>query len=272
MIIWIASYPKSGNTLLRSMLSAYMFDSDGVFNFSLLRNIKQFPNLSYFEKLGINMNDQNDIIKNSIRAQETFNNRDSVGFVKTHNLLFNHKKKYPFTNLDNSLGAIYIVRDPRNVVLSYARHLDISIKETIKFVTKGKGNSIFLMGNWSENYLSWKSFRENDKYLLVKYEDLISNREETFLKILKFIFRLRNINLSLDQNKLNNVLKTTTFDYLKNLEDKEDFRERVKDKQGKKIPFFDKGAKRDWSKSLDKNMSEQIEKAFKEEMIDLGYL
>ena len=52
---------------------------------------------------------------------------------------------------------------------------------------------MYLMGNWSENYISWKAFIKYNKYLLIKYEDLVSKREETFLKILKFIFRLRNI-------------------------------------------------------------------------------
>ena len=195
MIIWLASYPKSGNTLLRSMLSSYLFDKNGIFNFELLRNIKQFPNWDYFTDLGININDHNDIIKNSIRAQEAFNKRESVGFVKTHNMLFNYNQQYPFTNLENSLGVIYIVRDPRNVVLSYSRHLDISIDETVKFVTKGKANDMFLMGNWSENYLSWQALRKENKYLLVRYEDLISKKKENFFKKLKFIFKLRSINL-----------------------------------------------------------------------------
>ena len=47
MIIWIASYPKSGNTYIRSLLSAYYFSKDGKFEFSLLKNIKQFPDESF---------------------------------------------------------------------------------------------------------------------------------------------------------------------------------------------------------------------------------
>jgi hypothetical protein len=272
MIIWIASYPKSGNTLIRSMLSSYLFNKEGKFDFDLLPNIKQFPNWGYFEKLGIDIKDHNEIIKNSIRAQELFNKKESVGFVKTHNMLFNFNKKYPFTNLDNTMGVIYIVRDPRNVILSYSNHLDTSVEQTTKFVTKGKSIDMFFMGNWSENYLSWKSFREYNKYLLIKYEDLISKREETFLKILKFIFKLRNLNIPIDQNKLNNVLKTTSFDYLKNLEMKKNFTESTKNKEGKKIPFFDKGAKRNWSEVLSKDILEKIENSLKKEMIELGYL
>jgi hypothetical protein len=107
---------------------------------------------------------------------------------------------------------------------------------------------------------------------LIKYEDLISNREETFLKILRFLFKLRNINLIVDQNKLKNVIETTSFENLKKLEKQDGFTEHVIDKQGKKVIFFDKGAKRDWSNSLDKDMTAEIEKTFNKEMTELGYL
>ena len=272
MITWIASYPKSGNTMLRSMLTAYLFSTDGKFDFNLLYNIQQFPNTGLLENLGINIKDHNEIIKNSIRAQESFNKKESFGFMKTHNMLYNFDKKYPFTDLKNTLGVIYIVRDPRNIVLSYARHLNKSIKETVKFITKGKANSIFLMGNWSENYLSWKIFKQYNKYLLIKYEDLILNREETFLKILKYVYGLRNISFSIDKNKLDNIFNTTSFEYLKNLEKKNGFGESMHDKDGKKIPFFDKGMKRNWSKTLDKNFILEIENFFYKEMNELGYL
>ena len=272
MIIWLASYPKSGNTMLRTMLSSYLFTNDGSFNFDIMKNIKQFPNQAIFERNGVNYKDRNEVIKNSIRVQETFNKKDSTGFIKTHNMLFNFNSKYPFTNLENTLGVIYIVRDPRNVVLSYARHLKISPKETVKFMTKGKSNDMFLMGNWSENFISWKQFSNYNNYLLIKYEDLVSKRKETFLKILKFIFRLRNINFIQDYNKMEAVLKNTTFENLKNLEKQKGFRESIKDDDGKQIPFFDKGKSRDWSKTLNKNLSEEIERCLKNEMKELGYI
>ena len=51
MFIWLASYPKSGNTLVRSLLSSYFFSKDGIFNFELIKNIKQFPIKElFFEK------------------------------------------------------------------------------------------------------------------------------------------------------------------------------------------------------------------------------
>ena len=272
MIIWLASYPKSGNTMLRTMLSSYLFTKDGSFNFDIMKNIKQFPNWAIFDNLGVNYKDLNEVIKHSIRVQESFSKKESVGFVKTHNMLFNFNSKFPFTNLENTLGVVYIIRDPRNVVLSYARHLQISPEETVKFMTKGKSNEMFLMGNWAENFISWKQFLNHNNYLLIKYEDLVSKREETFLKILQFIFRLRNINFTIDSNKLENVLKNTSFENLKNLEKQKGFRESIKDDDGKQIPFFDKGNSRDWSKTLDKDLSQEIERCFKNEMMELGYL
>ena len=76
MIIWIASYPKSGNTLIRSMLAAYFFSSDGKFNLNLLDKIKQFPDNSVLRNLGINCSDENEVVKNYIKAQEEINRRD----------------------------------------------------------------------------------------------------------------------------------------------------------------------------------------------------
>ena len=272
MIIWLASYPKSGNTLLRSMLSAYLFSNDGIFNFKLLPKIKQFPYNDILERLGIKSEEFNEIIKNSIRGQELFNKKNTVGFLKTHNMLFNYEKKYPFTNLENTLGVVYIVRDPRNVALSYSRHLDIHIEEAVKFITTGKALKNDIMGNWSENYQSWKAFIKHNKYLLIKYEDFIAHREETFLKVLKFIYSLRNINFSIDTNKLKNVIETTSLDNLKKLEQKDTFSESAKDSSGNKINFFDKGGKRNWSKELSQDMKVQLEKALNKEMIELGYL
>ena len=51
MIIWLASYPKSGNTWVRSIISSLVYSKDGIFNFELLRKIQQFPNKDHFLNL-----------------------------------------------------------------------------------------------------------------------------------------------------------------------------------------------------------------------------
>ena len=196
MILWIASYPKSGNTFVRSMLASYFFSKDGSYDFSLIKNIKQFPHGGLFIKMGIDIKDHNETIKNYIKAQESFNKKNAVQFLKTHSYLFNIEKN-AFTDLNNSLGVIYIVRDPRNTVSSLATFLNISITKAVDHlihsthiggIEKSHDKEEIIKtytGTWNGNYNSWKSFKSNGKYLLIKYEDLIIDKEETLKKILK---------------------------------------------------------------------------------------
>ena len=164
MFIWIASYPKSGNTLTRSMLVSYFFSQDGIFNFDLIKNIKQFPKTELFKKEGIDINNEKEVIKNYIKIQEKINQKKNIQFLKTHSYLFNIENN-PFTNLDNSLGVIYIVRDPRNVVLSSSNHNSTTNDKATSHVINGgilrtkKDEVIVYTGNWGSNYNSWKSFK-----------------------------------------------------------------------------------------------------------------
>ena len=84
MFIWLASYPKSGNTLIRSMISAYFFTKDGYFNFDLIKNIKKFPSKELFIKFGFDPTNTEETIKNYIKIQENINQKDSVQFQDYH--------------------------------------------------------------------------------------------------------------------------------------------------------------------------------------------
>ncbi len=284
MFIWLASYPKSGNTLIRALLASYFFSKDGVFDFEIIKNIKQFPHAGVFEKLGININNEKEVIKNYIRAQESINQKNSIQFLKTHSYLFNIENN-PFTDLNNTLGAIYIVRDPRNVVTSYAHHNSLTVKESADRMIGsleygGKTSSEHIsdrtkvyMGSWSSNYNSWKSFKSPGKYLLIKYEDIIIDKEKILIKILEFIYKLKGITFKVDHQKIKNVVSSTSFEKMKEMEKKEGFIEaKVNLKTGKKIPFFNLGSKNIWENNLNTEIRNKIESSFKNEMIELGYL
>ena len=285
MIIWLASYPKSGNTLVRSMISAYFFSKDGIYNFDLINNIKQFPKIGLFQKIGINIKDDKEVIKNYVKVQNTFNTKNSLQFLKTHSYLFNFENKYPFTDLKNSLGVIYIVRDPRNIINSFAKFWNTPQEKIAEIMIndlymggdfaseKIEDRTKVWTGTWSSNFQSWKSFKFQERYLLVKYEDLIANPEEVFLKILEFIYQLNKKKFNLNKSKLNNVIKTTKFESMQLLEKKIGFNEaKINDQTGEKIPFFNLGPKNDWKNSLDGKIRLKIEKAFKKEMQELNYL
>ena len=280
MIIWLASYPKSGNTLIRSMLAAYFFSTDGKFNFELLDNIKQFPDNSVLTKLGVDVSNEKEVVKNYIFAQEEINRRDgkTIRFLKTHSGL-NNIDGYSFTNYKNTLGAIYIVRDPRKILKSYANHSEITLEEAQKRILNlgtigGKSNpinqTVIHSGSWASNYNSWKEFKKKNRYLLVKYEDLINDPEKNFISVLEFIHNISNASMRIDKKKLENVLKTTTFEYLQNLEKKGNFKEATT--LSKKVDFFKYGPKNDGKKNIPQHLRDNLEKKLNKEMIELGYL
>ena len=125
MIIWIPSYPKSGNTYLRSFLSSYYYSTKGKFDFSLLLNINQFPSLRYSDTKSYTYVDA---AKNWINNQKKFFDKEKLFFLKTHNSLEEYFG-YKFTKPSETLGAIYIVRDPRNIISSMCNHYSMDFNE-----------------------------------------------------------------------------------------------------------------------------------------------
>ena len=126
-----------------------------------------------------------------------------------------------------------------------------------------------MISSWNNHYNAWKKMNKN--YLLIRYEDLINDLEKELNKI---IFYLNNINkLKIDKEKINNILKTTTFDNFKKLEDEGLFDEANLDKKNNKLkPFFNKGPKQNWNKFINKDIIAEIEKEFYNEMKELNYL
>ena len=234
MIIWLASYPKSGNTWVRSMIAALIHSNDGVFNFELLKNIQQFPEKKFFKDIINDFSNFDEIKQNWIEAQERINLNNQINLFKTHQGKYT-VGEHNFTNNDNTLGVIYIVRDPRNVVTSYSHHFQKSPKKSLEELLTpqylGKNSEkhcITWVGSWKYHYNSWKVFDKFNRYCLIRYEDLINNTEKTLLKILKFIAHVNRVKFVLDKNKFENTLNTTTFEKMKNLEAKETFDEAKK--------------------------------------------
>ena len=207
MIIWLASYPKSGNTWIRTFISSIIFSKDGISNFSNIKKIPQYPMRRHFHNLVENFQNINEIKKNWILSQEKMNLDNEIKFLKTHHV--NCKMgSDSFTNLDNTKGVIYIVRDPRNVVTSIKNHFSLNTYEDAKkfifdehrwlgFISHknkiGDNKLPTLISSWSTNYKSWKNMSEN--FLLIKYEDLLIDPDNEFAKIVKFLSSILNIEL-----------------------------------------------------------------------------
>ena len=277
MIIWIASYPKSGNTYLRSFISSYYFSKKGKFNFELLMNVLQFPSVKFAKK---NLNSELEASNNWIYNQNQYFSGENVHFIKTHNSL-NQFKGNSFTTNNLSLGAIYIVRDPRNLITSMTHHYSLTYEQAYKKLIdenaslleksrEGDYSNFTFLGSWSSHFKSWKNSKDF-KTLFVKYEDLENNKYDTFKKIVQFINDLKKVKSSLNEKKFLNSINSTNFSNLRNKEEIEGFDESVNSKSGERKRFFNLGFNNRWQKILPKNILTKLNNNLQSDLNDLGY-
>ena len=282
MIIWIASYPKSGNTWVRFFILSLLLGNKREINLDHLKNIEQFPSKSQFVGLEIDLKNLREVAKNWITVQKKINSNKKVRFYKTHNTLCQIDKN-SFTDRNNTLGAIYIVRDPRNVITSVKNHFNHnSYEETKNFIfdekrvvllsrpTNKKDYSLpQIIGSWQTHYKTWKIMNKN--FLLIKYENLINTPNSEFKKITNYLER--HFKTKFTNEQIERAINSSSFDRLQKIEEKKGFIESVENKQtGEKNKFFFLGPKNDWRKILDKEIADEISSRFEPEMKELRYL
>ena len=277
MIIWIPSYPKSGNTYLRSFLSSYYYSTKGKFDFSLLLNINQFPSLRYSDTKSYTYVDA---AKNWTNNQKKFFAKEKLFFLKTHNSLEEYFG-YKFTKPSETLGAIYIVRDPRNIISSMCNHYSMDFNEAYNKMidqnaslslknSDGDLSNFSFLGSWSNHYRSWKNNFEF-RTLIIKYEDLEKDAYSVFWNTLTFIEELTGKNEPINKKKFENSINSTNFSNLKQQEKLNGFKESLSDKKGKKTHFLNFGFKNKWEEILPKEISDKIKDKFFDELKDLKY-
>ena len=282
MIFWIASYPKSGNTWLRSLLCAYYYSSDGNFNQKLLKNISQFPQKHHFANFDYNPKIVTDTSRFWIKAQNEINRDSKLKFFKTHNILgaINNNN---FTNKENSIGGIYLVRDPRNIITSLQNHFELNKDEALKFMLSEKKylydynqandfSDFQFISSWEKNYKSWTK-QDIFPIKVIKYEELMNNTFETFKEIILFIEKITKIKKIFIESKAKNSIQSTSFNKMKKIEQSKGFNESVLSKnQSKKIPFFHLGPKNDWKKILNEDFIKNATLKFKPLLTELNYI
>jgi len=283
MIIWLASYPKSGNTYVRAFLSAYYFSENGQFDFSQISNIDQFPHEKFFKE---KVNSISEASKQWLPIQKEINKDKKIRFFKTHSFL-GHYQNNEFTSPETTLGAVYIVRDPRNVLTSLKNHYSFDDDKALEMITdksrslmsnNGSHASLNFISSWAENYISW--FKDGRfRRLFIKYEDLITNKYETFRDIIVFTNTLMNRVEGVNKSKLQKAIETTNFNVLKKKEINEtfdgsqsSFKNWMKFHSENKNLFFNLGPENNWEKILKSKISNKIEINFEKEMKKLGYL
>ena len=295
MIIWLASYPKSGNTWLRAILDRVIKkkeNNDEAWLSKLHTLTGTYPSTNHFQNLNSSLVKESDfqnkkeIIKNWILSQKKLNSDKKLRLLKTHNMLCSIKidqHNHSFTNEENTLGVIHVVRDPRNVITSLKNHFFLqTYNEALKFITyEGKWGGVTQPGDilpgevpqffssWEHHFESWALFPKN--YILFKYEDILDNPRNQIKRLIEYLQRFIKINH--DEKIIDQIVDDTNFENLKNLEKKGYFLEGAINPQTmEKTHFFNLGPKNDYKMLLDKNIQLEIEKKFKNTMKKLNYL
>jgi hypothetical protein len=270
-ILWLASYPKSGNTWLRAFLANYLNDGPKPedinalprFNFGDMR-IEFYEKVSGIKAANLSWRDIN---KLRPRVHRHFANaRQGLVFVKTHSIL-STVEGIPTITPEVTFGAIYVVRNPLDVAVSFSHHSGYSIEQTVKALCDkdfvhpgGHGQVMQALSDWSGHVKSW--LRAPGLYLRVlRYEDMVANPVTTFGTIPEFLKAPR------DRRRLKKAVRFSSFKVLAEQEEEAGFREASPNAPR----FFHRGRVGVWRETLSPEQADRIVACHRETMSEMGY-
>jgi hypothetical protein len=274
-IVWLASYPKSGNTWTRAFLHNLINAMSGE---NELQDINRMNRYStgvggkglYKEILGFEPTNEH---RNQIAAarsqvqQRVAEEVDGVAFIKTHQALM-VDRGHPTINFAVTAGAIYIVRNPLDVAISYAHYLQQPIDGVIEFMGRNDAETGLtekqvyeVYGSWSQHVASWTR-KPHQAIYVMRYEDMLQDPEKTFGALAAHLL------LKPTPDELAKAIRRSSFQELKRQEDDKGFRERPKGAER----FFRDGRAGQWKDVLSPAQVKQIVKDHREQMARFNYL
>ena len=270
-LIWLASYPKSGNTWMRSFLHNLLrggktpVDINEMTDFCLGESDSRWYEQRASKPVEDLTPEELAAIRPLVHRDFTQAFPDSV-FVKTHNFLgesFGH----PIHNMDVTAGGIYILRNPLDVVLSMTHHFGLTVDEAIDMmadkekVTGGGTHVLEYLASWSIHVQSWTQY-PNPQLLVVRYEDLLAKPRKNFKKVATFL------GLKPPAERLERAIKFSSFKSLKAQEEKAGFKEKSKKAQS----FFREGKAEQWREKLTEDQIRRIISDHREQMERFDYI
>lgn len=273
-IYWLSSYPKSGNTWVRTLLSNYFSNTRGAVKVNQLMPAWAYISEWFETTLGVDRQDltPRQIYRYRPLAYEAVaRNAAHPVFSKIHDAFENNCDGVPVFPPAATEGVLYMVRNPLDVAVSYAHHLNVSIDETIEHM--GDDNAYLAgawtnytqlpqkLASWSEHVRSWLDAPDM-RIKVIRYEEMLANPTKVFKDIIKFC------KLDIDKKKLEKSVRLSRFEVLKKQEKNIGFKE----KQPTAASFFRQGKAGDWSSKLTVVQVEKIVSRHGDMMRRLDYL
>lgn len=274
---WLASYPKSGNTWLRLFLDSLATDTEiGSVNINALNSRSgHCASRSNFDRvLDIDSEDltNNEITNARPRLYEIEAQQACAPLLrKVHDMWGFTSRGEPIFPPELTLGAIYIVRDPRDVAVSMAHHMNESIDRIIDRM--GDCNAMTEqcksrmpthlpqhLSSWSQHVASWRA--APIRLLCIQYENMLDKPLATFSQIANFL------GISPTTSRLQTAINAVSFDKLRAAEEANGFIEKPQVSER----FFRRGIAGGWKDSLSSTQIARIERDHADMMLQLGYL
>lgn len=273
-IIWLASYPKSGNTWLRALLTACLNGGESPDLDHLVGGPLAFERQLLDDHAGISSAEYSfdELVAFQVGFhRELARAREAPFFIKTHSAFVIDPQGERLFPADASAGAICLVRDPVDIAPSYAHHLHCSLDEAIgKLAESGRlvdqwderasSNVPQKAGSWSENVSSWLEQREVP-ILAVRYEDMLENTTHQLRRICDFV------GIDAKPDLLDRAVEACSFDRLRQREADSGFVEKPSEGQA----FFRKGQRGSGHCELTISQVQSIRRAHEGVMRELGY-
>jgi len=272
-IVWLASYPKSGNTWLRLFLFNYLFDLDQPAPINQAHRIgPSDASVALYRKAAnshsINLHDPNVSfgLRKKVLASHASNGAD-VNFVKTHNTNAKFDGRF-LIPAEVTRSAIYVLRDPMDMACSYAHHFAMTNEAVVNQIaqplayTEPDDTVVHqCLGHWSEHVQSWVH-AQMFPTCLIRFEDMINHPEMTFRKVLEFL------GAPFDAKRLEKAIRFSSFNESKKQEKQHGFIE--KGRQSKE--FFRAGKVGEGWKNLSEDLRKKVIADHGDVMREFGYL
>ncbi len=272
-ILWLASYPKSGNTWVRLFL-ANLFKGDGSGPVALERMGEATlaePGTAGFALLDARPWQDwsiEEIARMRPRVQERIAaTGEGVVPVKTHSA-FVMVRGTPAINMTVTASVVYIVRNPLDVVVSYAHHQGITPDEIIgimatnMFATPTNATNVYeVMGSWSQHVASWTA-STSPMIHIMRYEDMLAEPQGVFAGLVSFM-RVRA-----DERAVKRAVELSSFESVADQEKREGFQERTPAQDR----FFRAGRAGQWRDALNDRQVAAVVAAHREQMARFDYI
>ena len=271
-IVWLASYPKSGNTWMRILLANYLFGRKTPMPINQVHRLGMGDSIEkMYRMVAKDPFDSADYRRSlALRGKVLagiVNNDADVNFVKTHN---RRAKAFGVDLIpaSHTRSAIYILRNPLDMVLSYARQYGhtaefaaAAIGRPDNSIAGANGTVAQFLGSWSEHVRSWARARDFP-VLVLRYEDLQADAGAAFARVLK------HIGAPPDPERVARAVQFSTFNELRKQEDADGFVERSPNSER----FFHAGRSGQWRDELAPEAVERIHADHAKVMREYGYL